>query len=164
MEIILKKLSEKDYPAFRDGVSDRTLRRMYGFPTEWSDETAERIFRHFHSLEKALSIQSEDKKPVGFLLDVEPELPEETLSLQSGNGRTLAFAIYPAYQRMGYMEAALRRYMGDLLETRQADWIHCGHFPWNDASAALLAKLGFVNAGTHFVGKTAIVDMILRRE
>ena len=94
----------------------------------------------------------------GFLLDVAPELPGEIRDTLPGNGRTLAYAVYPNYQRRGYMRETLREYIRQLFKTTDTAFIHCGHFPENLPSEKLLRGLGFREFSRHTAGKKEIVD------
>ena len=96
---------------------------------------------------------------IGFLLDLAPELPEETASSLPEKGRTLAYAVFPPYQRKGYMQEALEALVPELFQT--VGYIHCGHFEENEPSRNLLRKLGFREFAGHTAGKKRIVDEIL---
>ena len=101
--LMLRPLSPRDEDAFLVGISDDELRRLYGFPAELSEDTARRIFAHFSSLPTAYGlVRKADEALVGFLLDVPSELPEVMLRSLPEDGRTLAFATFPPYQRQGY--------------------------------------------------------------
>ena len=94
---------------------------------------------------------------VGFLLDVEPELPTESAAKLPQKGRTLAYAVYPSFQRQGYMEEALCAYITSM----DAEYIHCVHFSTNEARKTMLIKLGFKEFSKHQAGMKQIVDEIL---
>lgn len=120
--------------------------------------TAQKIFERFLNLETAYSlIRIDTGTMIGFLLDVLPELPESIASGLPKNGRTLAYSVFPIFQRQGYMEEALRAYISSIA----SDYIHCGHFPENTPSKNLLRKLGFHEWTQHQVGGKIIVDEIL---
>ena len=121
--------------------------------------TARKIFDRFLSMETAYSmIRINTGIMIGFLLDVLPELPECIASGLPNNGRTLAYSVFPVFQRQGYMEEALRAYISSI----EFEYIHCGHFPENTPSKNLLQKLGFHKWAQHQVGSKIIVDEILR--
>lgn len=154
----IRRISEEDENSFINGISDRKLRRCYGFPDEMDPSVSRMIFQRFRSLQRAFSLIRQDTgEMIGFLLDVEPELPAEIAAELPQKGRTLAYAVYPSFQRKGYMEEALRAY----LPSMDAEYIHCGHFPENEASKNLLIKLGFKEFSKHQAGKKQIVDEIL---
>ena len=159
--LMLRPLSPRDEDAFLVGISDDELRRLYGFPAELSEDTARRIFAHFSSLPTAYGlVRKADEALVGFLLDVPSELPEAMLRSLPEDGRTLAFATFPPYQRQGYMREALTVLMKDRFHANGVPYLHCGHFPFHEPSQRLLRSLGFVVHGQHALGKATIIDEI----
>ena len=76
------------------------------------------------------------------------------------DGRTLAFATFPPYQRQGYMREALTVLMKDRFRANGVPYLHCGHFPGNEPSQRLLRALGFMAHGQHALGKATIIDEI----
>lgn len=100
---------------------------------------------------------------VGFLLDVDAELPESIAETLEGKGRTLAFAVFPPYQRKGYMEEALNAYIAHVFRDQAISYIHCGHFADNEASRRLLQKTGFQVYASHTVKERIIIDQIKQR-
>lgn len=159
--LMLRPLSPRDEDAFLVGISDDELRRLYGFPAELSEDTARRIFAHFSSLPTAYGlVRKADEALVGFLLDVPSELPEAMLRSLPEDGRTLAFATFPPYQRQGYMREALTVLMKDRFRANGLPYLHCGHFPGNEPSQRLLRALGFMAHGQHALGKATIIDEI----
>ena len=163
--LLIRALSPADKEPFLRGISDRELCRMYGFPEEMDPEIPPQIFRRFLALPRAYAIAVRaGGNMAGFLLDADPELPEETAACLPGRGRTLAFAVFPACRRRGYMQETLETYIPYLFRTGDADYIHCGHFPKNEASRNLLRKLGFREHARHAAGNRTIVDEILFRE
>ena len=157
--LIIRPMEKEDIAPFISGISDKSLRTAYGFPAELDQATARKIFDHFCSMDNSYSlILTATGTMVGFLLDVLPELPAEIASGLPGSGRTLAYSVFPKYQRQGFMEEALRAYISNT----ESDYIHCGHFPENTPSKNLLQKLGFLEWTQHQVGSKIIVDEILR--
>ena len=162
--LVIRPMRETDEGAFIRGISDPGLRAMYGFPAEMDEELSSRIFRRFCALRDAYTLEDRNTgDTVGFLLDVAPELPEEILAGLPGTGRTLAYAVFPEYQRKGYMREALREHIRRLTETTNTSYIHCGHFPENEPSEKLLRGLGFREYARHTAGNKEIVDEILFR-
>lgn len=159
--LTLRPFTPQDEVAFIVGIQDEELRRMYGFPAELSRDTARQIFKHFSNLSTALGlIRNEDKGLIGFLLDVPAELSEPMLGTLTEGGRTLAFATFAPYQRQGYMREAIQAVMEQHRKTKEAPYLHCGHFPFNEPSQRLLAALGFTPYGQHTVGTLNILDKI----
>ena len=162
--LVIRPMRETDEGAFIRGISDAELRAMYGFAAEMDEDVATRLFRRFCALQDAYVLEDRHMGDmIGFLLDVAPELPEEILAGLPGNGRTLAYAVFPEYQRKGYMREALREHIRRLTETTDTAYIHCGHFPENEPSEKLLRGLGFREYARHTAGNKEIVDEILFR-
>ena len=159
--LTLRPFAPQDQDAFIAGIEDRELRRMYGFPEELSRDTARQIFAQCMSLSSALSlVRASDDKLIGFLLDVPSELPEPMLRTLPKDGRTLAFATFVPYQRQGYMREAILAEMEQHIRTKDAAYLHGGHFPFNEPSQRLLSGLGFTLYGQHTVNAHAIADEI----
>lgn len=159
--LILRPFSPQDEDAFILGIEDNELRRMYGFPTELSKDTARRIFAHFSELSTALSlVRKDDGILVGFLVDVPAELPESMLRTLPEGGHTLAFATFSPYQRQGYMREAIQAVMEQHIRSKDTPYLHGGHFPFNGPSQRLLAGLGFTYYGQHTAGTVTIQDEI----
>ena len=158
--LLIRPMEDGDESAFVRGIADRDLRAAYGFPVDMEEDVSVQIFRHFRGLNRALSlVGKESGKMIGFLLDRAPELPEETVSSLPEKGRTLAYAVFPPYQRKGYMKEALETLVPELFQA--VEYIHCGHFEENEPSRNLLRKLGFREYAGHTAGKKLIVDEIL---
>ena len=98
---------------------------------------------------------------IGFLLDVEPELPEEIRIGLQGKGRTLAYAVFPPYQRKGYMMETLKAVIPELFRNEDLNYLHCGRFEENIPSRELLRKLGFREYASHQGRDRLIIDEIL---
>lgn len=81
----------------------------------------------------------------------------------AGERKTLAYAVFPAYQRKGYMLETLQAVIPELFGNAGAEYIHCGHFEENNPSRELLRKLGFREYASHQVRDRLIIDEILRR-
>lgn len=163
--LLIRPMRKSDETAFVNGIADRALRIAYGFPRDTDTATAGKIFRHFCELPGAYSMfEKQTGKMIGFLLDVEPELPEGIADALSGNGRTLAFAVFPPFQRQGYMEEALSAYIPYLFRNQAVAYIHCGHFTDNEPSSWLLQKMRFSAFAEHAVNGRIIADRIRRRE
>lgn len=159
--LILRPFSPADEDAFIAGIEDVELRRMYGFSTELSRDTARRIFAQFSGLSTALSlVRREDGALVGFLLDVPVELPEPMLQTLPEGGRTLAFATFAPHRRQGYMREAIQAVMEQHSNNRDASYLHGGHFLLNRPCQCLLAGLGFRMHGQHIAGACTIIDEI----
>lgn len=162
--LLIRPMKESDQNAFLDGIADRALRIAYGLPKEMDETIPPQIFRHFRTLTGSCSlIEKATGHMVGFLLDVDAELPESIAETLEGKGRTLAFAVFPPYQRKGYMEEALNAYISHVFRDHAISYIHCGHFADNEASRRLLQKTGFQVYASHTVKERIIIDQIKQR-
>jgi RimJ/RimL family protein N-acetyltransferase len=161
--LLIRRMEKGDEAAFVSGIADRALRIAYGFPPDMEDQMSSKIFERFSGLESSYSlIEKGTGKMIGFLLEVDPELPEDLRKGLPGTGKTLAYAVFPPYQRMGYMLETLQALIPELF--RKAEYIHCGHFEENIPSRELLRKLGFREHARHQVRDRLIIDEILRRK
>ncbi len=162
--LLIRPMKESDENTFVNGIADRGLRVLYGFPAEMDISVPPEIFHLFCKLPRAYSIvEKKTNSMIGFLLDVDPELPEDILKGLSGKGRTLAFATFPPYQRQGYMEETLNAYVSYQLQNNGIEYIHCGHFTDNDPSRCLLQKLGFTEYSRHAFKDRIIIDQIIQK-
>ena len=161
--LLIRRMEKRDEAAFVSGIADRALRIAYGFPEEMDDTVSARIFERFSGLEGGYSlIEKGSGEMIGFLLEVDSELPEDLRKNLPGTGKTLAYAVFPPYQRKGYMLETLQALIPELF--RNAEYIHCGHFEENIPSRELLRKLGFEMHASHQSRDRLIVDEILRRK
>ena len=159
--LLIRHMNEADERTFIHGIEDKALRIAYGFPAEMDDAVPPQIFRHFCGLKNAFTLAEKDRgEMIGFLLDTDPELPEDVRSGLPENGHTLAFAVFPAFQRKGYMEEAMRAYIAYLFGDAGAGYVHCGHFTENRPSRELLHKLEFREYSRHALKDRIIVDEI----
>ena len=163
--LLIRPMDKKqDELSFISGISDGLLRTAYGFPADMDSDASSRVFEQFCELEHALSlVEKGSGKMLGFLLAVSPELPEEIRERLPEKGQTLAYAVFPPYQRQGYMTEALQAVLSDLFASSGAAFVHCGHFEDNEPSRKLLQKLGFHEYSTHMAGNGLIIDEILFR-
>ena len=162
--LLIRPMKESDQNAFLDGIADRTLRIAYGFPKDMDQTTSLKIFRRFRESTGAYSIiEKTTGNMVGFLLDVNVELPKSIAETLDGDGRTLAFAVFPPYQQQGYMEETLNAYIPQLFRDNAVTYIHCGHFTDNEPSRRLLQKIGFHEYANHTFKEKIIIDQIKHR-
>ena len=160
--LLIRRMEKGDEAAFVSGIADRALRIAYGFPPDMGDRMSSRIFERFSGLEGGYSlIEKTSGTVIGFLLEVEPELPEDLRKSLPCTGITLAYAVFPAFQRKGYMLEALQAVIPELFQ--KAEYIHCGHFEENMPSRELLRKLGFREYASHQGRDKLIIDEILRQ-
>ena len=92
--LVIRPMADSDQKAFTEGIADPTLRVAYGFPKDMDKTAFSKLFHRFRGLTGAYSVvEKQDGNMVGFLLDVDTELPEGIAKQLPGKGRTLAFAI-----------------------------------------------------------------------
>lgn len=160
----IRPMDKGDEISFVNGIADGELRTAYGFPVDMDPDVSSQVFRQFCGLEQSLSlVDKESGKMIGFLLAVSPELPDEIRDRLPGKGQTLAYAVFPAFRRQGYMTEALQAVLPALFASSGAAYIHCGHFEDNEPSRKLLRKLGFREFSGHTAGDRLIIDEILFR-
>ena len=160
--LLIRRMEKGDEAAFVSGIADRALRIAYGFPPDMEDQMSSKIFERFSGLEGGYSlIEKTSGTVIGFLLEVESEMPENLRTGLPEKGKTLAYAVFPAFQRKGYMLEALQAVIPELFQ--KAEYIHCGHFEENIPSRELLRKLEFQEYASHQVRDRLIIDEILRR-
>ena len=71
-----------------------------------------------------------------------PRFEEVLHRLEGRQGRSLSFSISRHHRRQGLMEEAVRAVI-DALFAEGMDYVQCGSYDFNTASAALQKKLGF---------------------
>ena len=162
--LLIRRMEKGDEASFVSGIADRALRIAYGFPADMDDAVSAKIFERFSGLNNSYSlVEKKTGTVIGFLLEVEPELPENLRTGLPEKGRTLAYAVFPTYQRKGYMLEVLQAVIPELFRKAEAEYIHCGHFEENVPSRELLRKLGFREYARHQSRDKLIIDEILRR-
>lgn len=161
--LLIRPMKASDEHAFILGTDDRPLRIAYGFPQDMDTAIASKIFHRFCELPEAYAIaKRHTDSMIGFLLDVDPELPASIAKELPGKGRTLAFAVFAPYQKQGYMKETLMAYIPQLFLNHETAYIHCGHFSDNEPSRRLLQKIGFQEFASHSFKNRIIIDQILR--
>ena len=145
--LLLRKVTEEDFPYFREDLADKEMDRMM---LRWPRETEEEIrlgFEWFlYKEERAYAIvHKETGETIGNLTvyDRVPECVADHEAVRGKNGKALSFAILPAFRRKGYMYEAVRAVIDHLFRVEKADYINCGYLPYNAPSKALQKKLGF---------------------
>ena len=162
--LLIRRIEKEDEASFVSGIADRALRIAYGFPADMDEALSAKIFERCAGLNNSYSlVEKTSGRMIGFLLEVEPELPDDLKAGLSGDGRTLAYAVFPAYQRKGYMLETLQAVIPELFRSMGTEYIHCGHFEENIPSRELLRKLGFREYASHQGRDKLIIDEILRQ-
>ena len=145
--LLLRKVSEVDFPYFREDLADKEMDRMM---LRWPCETEEEIrlgFEWFlYKEERAYAIIHKDTGETIGNLTVYNHVPESVAAheaVKGKNGKALSFAVLPAFRRKGYMQEAVSGVIDHLFRVEKADYINCGHLSYNAPSKALQEKLGF---------------------
>ena len=165
----LLPMNEGDFSDFRHYLLDGELCRMYGLPAQKDEATVRAIFDTFlrGGMASAVVLRASGRM-IGHVLVVPSELPEAFRELAGSDGVTLAFALSPVHQRQGLMAEALAAVLGWVFRVRQADFVHCSRFDFNEPSARLQCRFGFVDLGErihHYRdGERVLVHSVLRRE
>lgn len=72
-----------------------------------------------------------------------PESVAAQETVKGQKGKSLSFAISPAFRHQGFMLEAVRGVMECLFLDEKVDYISCGYLSYNSPSKALQEKLGF---------------------
>lgn len=144
--LILRKFEEKDFADFCEYAMDDEMSRMMGRQILKTEEDAHVSFDWLKDKEERgyALVLKETGRVIGNL-NVEPvydhlsKLPQ----LAGKRGVTLGFSISRRYQRRGLMSEAVKAVIQELFEQENMDFIQCGYFSFNTASARLQEKLGF---------------------
>ena len=145
--LLLRKVTEKDFSYFREDLADKEMDRMM---LRWPCETEEDIrlgFEWFlYKEERAYAIvHKETGETIGNLTVYNhvPECVTNHEAVQGKNGKSLSFALLPAFRRKGFMYEAVSSVIEHLFREEKADYISCGYLSYNAPSKALQEKLGF---------------------
>ena len=145
--LLLRKVSEEDFSYFRADLADKEMDRMM---LRWPCETEVDIrlgFEWFlYKEERAYAIvHKENGETIGNLTVYNhvPECVANHEAVQGKNGKSLSFAMLPAFRRKGFMYEAVSCVIEHLFREEKADYISCGYLSYNAPSKALQEKLGF---------------------
>ena len=143
--LILRRFREADFEDFCAFAMEADMSRMMGRESLATREEAWRAFRQTRdrSLRGYALVLKETGRVIGNLTVTQPPRCAAAAGHLAGRqGRALSFAISRHYRRQGLMEEAVRAVIRALL-SEGMDYIQCGSFDFNTASAALQKKLGF---------------------
>lgn len=145
--LLLRKVAEEDYSYFREDLMDKEMdRMMLRYPCETEEEIRLGFEWFLHKEERAYAIvHKETGKTIGNLTVYNhvPECVANHEAVQGKNGKSLSFAVLPAFRREGYMYEAVSGVIDHLFRVEKADYINCGYLSYNAPSKALQEKLGF---------------------
>ena len=143
--LIIRKFRDEDFDDFCDFAMDDEMSRMMGRGLLHTRADARLTFTWLKNREKRgyALVLKETGRVIGNLTVTQvPRFEEALRHLEGFEGRSLSYAISRHHRRQGLMEEAVRAVI-DALFAEGFDYIECGSFDFNTASAALQKKLGF---------------------
>lgn len=145
--LLLRKVTEEDYPYFRNYLVDKEMDRMM-LRTPCGTEADVRLgFEWFlYKEERAYVIVHKETGATIGNLTVYNHVPESVAAqeaVKGQKGKSLSFAMSPAFRHHGFMIEAVRGVMEHLFLDEKANYISCGYLSYNAPSKALQEKLGF---------------------
>lgn len=150
--LILRKFREEDFGDFCAYAADGEMCRMMGrHMLDTAEATARASFDWLKDKEErgyALILKETGRVIGNLTVTTVPEDLAALGPLAGKQGMSLNFSISRTYQRQGLMTEALRAVTAHLFAGEGMDYVHCGHFDFNAASAKLQEKLGFVHLTT----------------
>ncbi|MDE7054274.1 MAG: GNAT family N-acetyltransferase [Oscillospiraceae bacterium] len=147
--LLLRKWEERDFPDFCAYAMGEEMSRMMG-DILYTEEDTRASFDWLKDKEERgyALVLKETGRVIGNLNIVSVQehlanLPE----LRGKRGVGMSFAISRQYRRQGLMSEAVKAVAAELFDREGFEYIQCGCFSFNTASAKLQEKLGF----THLV-------------
>ena len=147
--LLLRKWEERDFPDFCAYAMGEEMSRMMG-DILYTEEDTRASFDWLKDKEERgyALVLKETGRVIGNLNIVSVQehlakLPE----LRGKRGVGMSFAISRQYRRQGLMSEAVKAVAAELFDREGFEYIQCGYFSFNTASAKLQEKLGF----THLV-------------
>ena len=149
--LILRKFQDEDFADFCAYAMDVEMCRMMGNDLLYTEEDARINFDWLKNREERgyCLVLKETGRVIGNLTVT--AVPEELTKLEpltGKQGRSMSFCISRQYQRRGLMTETLRAVIAQLFDAEGMDYVQCGYFPFNAASAKLQEKLGFTHLTT----------------
>lgn len=145
--LLLRKVAQEDYPYFREDLMDKEMdRMMLRSPCSTEEEIRLGFDWFLNKEERAYVIVHKETGRVIGNLTVYNHVPDEVAEQEAVRGRrgkSLSFAMSPAFRRRGFMQEAVSAVMERLFHEENAEYIHCGYLSYNLPSKALQEKLGF---------------------
>ena len=168
--LLLRPFEEADFADFYAYVSDRELCRSIGWNIIVDEASARKVFAGIvQRQEFALVLKSTGRVIGNFTANAPHPGIRQDERLTGMKGVSLSFAVSAQHQRKGYISEALRSGIDVLFRYAHVDYINCGYFDFNTASAAVQKKFGFRYFSTHeFTPKggtpVTVIENILTRE
>ena len=145
--LLLRKVTQADYPYFRTYLTDKHMDEMMLRSPCHSEEDIQAGFDWFVNKEDRayVIVHKEAGEVIGNLTaydKVPPEVARQE-AVAGKAGKSLPFAMSPAWQRRGLMLEAVHAVIDHLFFKENTDYIHCGYLSYNVPSKMLQEKLGF---------------------
>ena len=143
--LIIRKFRDEDFDDFCDFAMDDDMSRMMGRDLLHTRADARLTFMRLKNREKrgyALVLKDTGRVIGSLTVTQVPRFEAVLRKLEGFAGRSLSFSISRHHRRQGLMEEAVRAVIAALFDEGM-DYIACGSFDFNIASAALQKKLGF---------------------
>lgn len=166
--LVLRKFRDEDFADFCTYAMDAEMCRMMGNDLLDTEEAARANFDWLKDREERgyCLVLKETGRVIGNLTVT--AVPKELAGLEplaGKRGRSMSFCISRQYRRQGLMTEALLAVTAQLFDAEGMDYVQCGYFAFNTASAKLQEKLGFIHLTTmelDFKGdKITTVEQIL---
>lgn len=145
--LLLRKWEERDFPDFCAYAMGEEMSRMMG-DILYTEEDTRASFDWLKDKEERgyALVLKETGRVIGNLNIVSVQehlanLPE----LRGKRGVGMSFAISRQYRRQGLMSEAVKAVVEELFDCEGFEYIQCGYFSFNTASAKLQEKLGFTH-------------------
>ncbi len=145
--LLLRKWEERDFPDFCAYAMGEEMSRMMG-DILYTEEDTRASFDWLKDKEERgyALVLKETGRVIGNLNIVSVQerlanLPE----LRGKRGVGMSFAISRQYRRQGLMSEAVKAVAAELFDCEGFEYIQCGYFSFNTASAKLQEKLGFTH-------------------
>lgn len=150
--LLLRKVAAEDYSYFREDLMDKEMDRMMLRSPCSTEEEIRLGFDWFLSKEERayVIVQKDTDRVIGNLTVYNhvPASVAEQEAVRGKRGKSLSFAMSPAFRRRGFMLEAVSAVIERLFYEENAEYIHCGYLSYNLPSKALQEKLGFTRLFT----------------
>ncbi len=147
--LLLRKWEERDFPDFCAYAMGEEMSRMMG-DILYTEEDTRASFDWLKDKEErgyALVLKGTGRVIGNLTIDSVQERLANLPELRGKRGVGMSFAISRQYRRQGLMSEAVKAVAAELFDREGFEYIQCGYFSFNTASAKLQEKLGF----THLV-------------
>ena len=147
--LLLRKWEERDFPDFCAYAMGEEMSRMMG-DILYTEEDTRASFDWLKDKEErgyALVLKGTGRVIGNLTIDSVQERLANLPELRGKRGVGMSFAISRQYRRQGLMSEAVKAVVAELFDREGFEYIQCGYFSFNTASAKLQEKLGF----THLV-------------